>query len=540
MRRALSIEWRHLALTVAATAAALAVTTVLVAVIEQNAGVSNASAVYLLAVVLAAVAFGTLAATGASIAAFLLYTYFFTEPLYTFSVVDPGEWVTVVLLLVIGTVVGQLAAGQRNRAEAAEHREREARALVEVSRVLAMRDQTSSAASEIATILCREGRMERVWIVLITEAGGERALADSEPDAPPLRASTYQALQRVPGPGTPRWTRIRNPVARDDRVLTGRQVFRVAIEAGGRTLGALWALRERDAGLPRTEETRMLAAAADQIGQAIEQDRLRADATSAELARRSDALKSALLDSVSHDLRTPLASIRAAAGSLMDRSVGWSPDDEAAIVTTIDREAERLNRLVTNLLDVSRIEAGGLRGEFEPYTLDDIVATAVARLRPSLGGRTLTIDIPPDTPPVSVDAMFIDQAVTNVVENAIKYVPEGAQIRFSAAIVDPTRVRLIVEDGGPGVPQGSFTRLFDKFYRVPRPGEGSRKGTGIGLTVVRGLVETMGGTVSAGPSELGGLAIAIELPVAQAPAPAESSATESPAATEPPSGVGAA
>jgi two-component system sensor histidine kinase KdpD len=303
-------------------------------------------------------------------------------------------------------------------------------------------------------------------------------------------------------------------------VLAGRQVFRVTIEAGGRTLGALWALRERDAGPPRTEETRMLAAAADQIGQATEQDRLRADATSAELARRSDALKSALLDSVSHDLRTPLASIRAAAGSLMDRTVGWSADDEAAIVTTIDREAERLNRLVTNLLDVSRIEAGGLRAEFEPYALDDIVETAVARLRPSLGGRILTIDIPPDVPPVSVDATFIDQALTNVVENAIKYVPEGAPIRITATTVDPGRVRLVVEDGGPGVPAGSLARLFDKFYRVARPGEGSRKGTGIGLTVVRGLVEAMGATVSARPSDLGGLAVTIELPIAAAPAPA--------------------
>jgi K+-sensing histidine kinase KdpD len=428
--------------------------------------------------------------------------------------------VTVVLLLVIGTVVGQLAAGQRNRAEAAEHREREARALVEVSRALATRGDTASAASEIATVLCREGRMDRVWIALTTETGGERALADSEPVAPLPRPSTYHALQRVPGPAAPRWTRIRSPVPRDDGMLAGRQVFRVTIEASGRTLGALWALRDRVAGPPRTEETRMLAAAADQIGQAIEQDRLRADATSAELARRSDALKSALLDSVSHDLRTPLASIRAAAGSLMDRSVGWSPDDEAAIVTTIDREAERLNRLVTNLLDVSRIEAGGLRAEFEPYTLDDIVATAVARLRPSLGSRILTIDIPADMPPVSVDATFIDQALTNVVENAIKYVPEGAAIRISATTVDPTRVNLVVEDGGPGVPTASVARLFDKFYRVPRPGEGSRKGTGIGLTVVRGLVETMGGTVAAGPSGLGGLAITIELPTATAPAPA--------------------
>jgi two-component system, OmpR family, sensor histidine kinase KdpD len=370
-------------------------------------------------------------------------------------------------------------------------------------------------------VLSREGRMERVWIGLTTDAGSERSLADSDPERPPPRPATYHALQRMPGPVAPRWTRIRNPVTRDDASLLGRSAFRVAIEAGGRSLGALWAIRARDTGLPRTEETRMLAAAADQIGQAIEQDRLRAEATSAELARRSDALKSALLDSVSHDLRTPLASIRAAAGSLMDRSVGWSAEEETAIVTTIDREAERLNSLVTNLLDVSRIEAGGLRGDIEPYALDDIVGTALARLRPALGTRRLTVDIPPAVPPVSVDATFIDQALTNVVENAIKYTPEGAAIAISARTGGTGRVMLLVEDGGPGVPAGSLSRLFDKFYRVARPGEGSRRGTGIGLTVVRGLVEAMGGRVSAGPSELGGLAIAIDLAAASAPVAAE-------------------
>ena len=156
---------RTIGTAVIGTAAALAVTTVLVAVIEQDARVSNASAVYLLAVVIAAVAFGTLAATAATLAAFLLYTYLFTEPVYTFSVIDPGEIVTIVLLLVVGTIVGQLAASQRNRAEAAEHREREAVALVQVSRALATRDETSAALNTIASVLQREGRMARIWVV---------------------------------------------------------------------------------------------------------------------------------------------------------------------------------------------------------------------------------------------------------------------------------------------------------------------------------------------------------------------------------------
>ena len=521
----MNVAWRGRSRTigtaVVGTAAALAVTTVLVAIIEQDARVSNASAVYLLAVVIAAVLFGTLAATAATLAAFLLYTYLFTEPVYTFSVIDPGEVVTIVLLLVVGTIVGQLAASQRNRAEAAEHREREALALAQVSRALATRDETSAALNEIASILQREGRMARVWLVLSTETGAERVVADTAPGPPPKTAS-YFVLQRVPGADAPHWTRLRNPIARPQDAATPDEIqYRVAIEAAGRSLGGLWAARTRQSQSPAVEETRMLAASADQIGQALEQDRLRDEATSAELARQSDALKSALLDSVSHDLRTPLSSIRAAAGSLMDRSVSWSDEDEAAILGTIDREAERLNRLVTNLLDLSRIEAGGLRAETEPYPLDDLVSTALARLRGQVGDRAVTIDVPADLPPVDVDATFVDQALTNVIENTLKYAPPTAPVRISALLTDTGRARLVVEDGGPGVPSGALSRLFDKFYRAPRVGEGSRRGTGIGLTVVRGLVEAMGGSVSARPSSLGGLAIVIDLPLASTPSPSD-------------------
>jgi two-component system sensor histidine kinase KdpD len=355
--------------------------------------------------------------------------------------------------------------------------------------------------------------MDRVWVVLASEGGSEHVLADSGGGSAP-RPAAYSALQRMPGDLPPRWTRVRNTVTRN--IGRPSAAYRVNVEAAGRTIGALWASREPHDPVPTAEETRMLAAAADQIGQTLEQDRLRDEATSAELARQSDALKSALLDSVSHDLRTPLASIRAAAGSLLDRSVAWSEEDQAAILATIDREAERLNGLVTNLLDMSRIEAGGLRGENEPYQLDDLVSTAVSRVRPQLGSRRLEIEIPAELPLVRVDATFVDQALTNVLENAVKYTPDEATIRI-VATAEGARVRLAVEDSGPGVPAGSLARLFDKFYRVPRRGEGARRGTGIGLTVVRGLVEAMGGSVTARPSDLGGLAIELDLPTAPSP-----------------------
>src|SRR6185369_2152482 len=225
-------------------------------------------------------------------------------------------------------------------------------------------------------------------------------------------------------------------------------------------------------------ETRLLAAAADQAGQALAQDRLAAEAQAAEIARQSDALKSALLQSVSHDLRTPLATIRAAAGTLRPGS-GLGPADQAESADAIDREVEYLNRLVTNLLDLSRIEAGALRAERDVFELDDLVGRTLDRLGPRLADRPIETSLA--VQPVEVDPVFVDEAVTNILENAIKYTAPGTPIRVSAL------------DGGDGVPDAALPSLFEKFYRVPGGQAGSRSGTGIGLAVVQGLIEATGG-----------------------------------------------
>ena len=261
----------------------------------------------------------------------------------------------------------------------------------------------------------------------------------------------------------------------------------------------------------------MLAAAADQIGQALRQDRLAAEASAAEIARQSDALKSALLQSVSHDLRTPLATIRAAAGSLRPDS-RLDDEDRLASAEAIDREVEYLNRLVTNLLDLSRIEAGELRGEIDTFELDDLVGQTLERLRTRLAGRPLEVEL--DAPPVSVDPVFLDEAITNAVENALKYTPPGTRIKVGARDTGDGFVRLTVEDGGSGVPDEALEHLFEKFYRAPGAAKGSRSGMGIGLAVVDGLVEAMGGQASARRSDLGGLAIDLDLPIASMPSPA--------------------
>jgi two-component system sensor histidine kinase KdpD len=199
---------------------------------------------------------------------------------------------------------------------------------------------------------------------------------------------------------------------------------------------------------------------------------------------------------------------------LMDPDVEWPAEKRREIAESIDREAEWLNRLVTNLLDMSRVEAGELRPNLAVFALPDLVTEALNRKGLASSGRIVTVEVPPDLPPVLVDEVFIGQILANTLDNAAKYGGPDAPLRVAASLAPNERVKVTIEDGGPGVPAEYLPRLFEKFYRVPRKGEGSRRGTGIGLAVVRGLIEAMGGEVVARPSSLGGLAVDFDIPIA--------------------------
>jgi two-component system sensor histidine kinase KdpD len=493
----------------------LAIATILVALLQDGFGVSNASTVYLVAVVAAALLSGTAGAIATSIGSFLLYDYLFTDPRYALTVSHPGEWLSVVLLLFVGVVVGQLAALQRSQTEVARAREREARAQFQLSRALATRESTPAVLPEVTRILVTETAMRRIWIALGIDDAGERIAADTGSGERSAIALVH-VLQRKPGDTPAEWVRVHQPAARVRPVaakpLSG-EAYRVRIEADDRPYGSIWAEGDRGASPPDRSATRLLSAAADLVGLALAHDRLAAEAQAAEIARASDALKSALLQSVSHDLRTPLAAIRAAAGTLRPES-GLDAAGRLESAAAIDREVQYLDRLVTNLLDLSRIEAGALRAERDVFELDDLLGPVLERLRGRLGDRPIEVDL--GAPPVLVDPIFLDDAVTNVLENAAKYTPPGSRIRISARATTTGSVRLTIEDVGPGVPEASLPRLFEKFYRVPRPERPSRAGTGIGLAVARGLVEAMGASIGARRGALGGLAVDIDLVPAQA------------------------
>lgn len=505
-------------LLVAGALALFPIATLAIALVEAPPlAIPDASPIYLVAVVGVAVALGTPAAIGAAILSFLLYDWLFVAPRFTLIVQDPAEYLNLLLLLFVGIVIGRLVALQAERAEDAARRARESQALFRISRTLVTAPHVADALPAIVDGLGAETRMDRIWVG--RRVGEREVIVADLGSGPHPSPSIHVLLTRTPGDLPARWLRTHRPVEQRGGGSTARpkaDLFRTKITADDATLGSIWATRPRAEGLPDREETRLLSLAADQIGLAFKREQLAESANAAEVARQGEALKDALLDSVSHDLRTPLATIRAAAGGLMDPEVAWTDDERRAAARTIDLEADRLNGLVRNLLDMSRIEGGALRPSLEVFDVEDLVEPVVARLAGALNDHEIELRFDPGLPPVRADAVHFDEVLTNLLENAAKYAPL-APIRVAASACADGRIRVRVEDGGSGVPPETENRLFEKFYRVPRTGEGSRRGLGIGLGVVRGLTEAMGGEVSAGRSELGGLAVDVFLRAAPEP-----------------------
>jgi two-component system sensor histidine kinase KdpD len=514
------IDARRLVTAVGIPIASLAVATGGVAILERDLGIPDASVVYLPAVVITAILAGTAGAVVSAGVAILLYDFLFTQPFHTLAIDDPDEWISLALLLFVAIVVGELAALQRSRTQLATDRERQARALFQVSHALATRTSTPAVLPEIARILREEAAVEGISIALGADDAQERVVAESATPSASLKLpipGAHWVLQRAPGDAPSRWSRV-HQAGPARRPRSGLDTLRIRVQANEMTLGSIWAVRARASTEPDRTATRLLSAAADQLGQVLAHDRLEADAQAAEIARQSDALKSALLQSVSHDFRTPLATIRAAAGTL--RPERLSSDDRRASAEAIDREVEYLDRMVTNLLDLSRIEAGALRADRDVFELDDLAGRTLERLGPRLAERPVSVEL--TRHPVLVDPVFLDEALTNLVENALRHTAPKTAIRISASDVAlDGHIRLTVEDAGAGVPSEALPHLFEKFYRVGARARGSRTGTGIGLAVVRGLSEAMGGSVGARRSEMGGLAVDLDLPAATLPAELE-------------------
>jgi two-component system sensor histidine kinase KdpD len=493
----------------------VALVTALIAVAASVMRIANLEMLYLLAVLGVATLFGVGPAIAAALLAFLAFDFFFVEPIHTFTVADPNEWISLLLLLVTAILVGGLAAELGRRASQARRREREAVALHALAEMILTEPDPVRALPRLADRLRQELIADGVAI-LLEEPDGRLEPRATAGHVEPFTRDERAIAEQVHASGEPiglghadARARIRGRVHMLDRA--GHRAF-LPLRVGERRFGVLRVARSRSVGRLSTEEERLVASAAAQIGLMLERARLRDEATRAEALRQSDELKSALLSSVSHDLRTPLASIKALAGSLLQADVDWTDEEWRAFVGTIERESDRLNRIVDNLLDLSRIEAGTLHPRKELYALGALVDDVLVRLAGQTADHRVTVDVPDDLPPVPLDRVQVDQVLTNLVENAVRHTPVGTRIRVSAMQVGDA-VRVTVEDEGVGIPPAALPRVFDKFYRGDRGADARRRGTGLGLAVVRGLVEAHGGRVWAESNPGRGAAFHVVLPL---------------------------
>lgn len=389
------------------------------------------------------------------LAAFLAFNYLFIRPYYTFAVRRPTDVVVLIVFLIVVAVISQLVGRAQAGTDAARQREREATQLYELSAALtSYRDP-----QEIARVL--GSQLQAVFDCDVIEA---------ELLGPP--SFTY----RLP----------------DEAVLPTRPSdLTVPIQAVKGVLGEirLW----RTANPVSASETRFARTVAGQAAVALERIALAQAEARARLLEESDRLKSSLLSSVSHELRTPLATIKAAASSLRTGEVGWGSAARDELLAAIDDEADYLNILVGNLLDMTRIESGALQPQRQWNVLSEIVQSTLTRMRHLTSSHRLEVTIPDDLPLVPVDFLQMEQVFTNLISNSTKYAPAGTIIRITARVPENSDLLIEVSNQGPHVPPEDLDRIFDKFYRITAADRVT--GTGLGLSICKGIVEAHGGRI---------------------------------------------
>ncbi|BDV41148.1 two-component sensor histidine kinase [Geotalea uraniireducens] len=462
---------------------------------------TNMVMIYLLAVVLSAIRFGRRPAVLTAFLGVLAFDFLFVPPRLTFAVADTEYLITFAALFIVGVVISTLVARSRERAEAVREREVQTACLYYLSRDLAaavdleaiihgvIRNIEETLGAKLAVFL-PEGAT-----LAIGGASGGLALDEKE------RAVADWAF------------RNRQAAGRGTGTLGSAALLYLPLQTAASVLGVLGIRLPDDAASRSEQKRRLLDAFASQTAMAMERVQFSRQAEQAEILQARENLERALLNSVSHDLRTPLASITGVLSSLRDEGELLNDRSRRELLETACEEAARLNRFVGNLLDMTRLEAGAVRLNLEPCDVQDLVGCALAALDARLGDRPVEVRIPLDLPLVPMDMVLMIQVLINLLDNALKYSPPAAPLEVYARLDDGWLI-MAVADRGPGVPRQDLERIFDKFYRIPVP-EGAG-GTGLGLSICKGIVEAHGGEIRAENRAGGGLRVIVRLALAAA------------------------
>ncbi|MCM0082850.1 DUF4118 domain-containing protein [Geomonas sp. Red32] len=451
---------------------------------------------YLLAVVLAAVFLGRLPAIITALLGVVAFDFFFVPPRFSLTIHDKEYLVTFVTLFTVGVVISTLVAKVRESLETLRVREQQTSSLYNLSRDLAAAVDTTAVLSAVLRHI--EQSLD-AQVVILTPADGE-LFAAAATDAVELNSDEKEIAT---------WSfRSRRLAGRGTGSYPESPWRFLPLKALADVLGVLCISIDESRHPEGRQLHRFVNSFATQTSMALERIRLIGEAQQAQLLMARENLERALLNSISHDLRTPLAAITGVLSTLVEEEDKLSAPNRADLLETARDQAERLNRFVANLLDMTRLEAGALQPRPEPCDIQDLIGCALAAAEPRLSGREVSVSLEPDLPLVSLDLVLMIQVMVNLLENAGKHTPEGSPIEL-AARTEGDRLVIEVSDRGPGVPEHDLGKIFDKFYRTPVP-EGAG-GTGLGLSICKGIVEAHGGSIAAENRKEGGLKVIVTL-----------------------------
>jgi two-component system sensor histidine kinase KdpD len=468
-------------------------------------GLENIDLVFLAAIVGVAVRLGLWPSLTASIVSALCYNFFFTEPYHSFTISDPTNVVAVVFFTFVAIVVSNVAARARVQAVVAMGRARTTESLYTFSRKLAgigtLDDVLWATAYQIALML-------KVRVVLLLPENGSIVVKAGYPPEDILDEADVAAAK---------WAWQNNRAAgRGSDTLPGTQRLFLPMVTGRGAIGVIGIDSDKPGPLLTPDERRLLDALSDQGALAIERVHLVQDMDRIKRTVETERLRSALLTSISHDLKTPLAAVLGAAETLRGFSGKLGDAEKAELLATIIDESERLNRFIANLLDMTKLESGAIVPNTALHDLREIVGTALRRAEKMLVRHRVELDLACDLPMLDLDAVLFEQVLFNLLDNAAKYAPVGSTIRVQGW-QDQGAVSLQIVDEGEGIPPGDLEHIFDKFYRAQK-GDQVRAGTGLGLAISRGFIEAMHGTIAAANrTDRSGAVFTIRLPVPAEP-----------------------
>ncbi len=466
---------------------------------------TNLVMVFLLAVVTTAAFLGRGPSILVSFLSVLMFDFFFVPPFFTFVVSDTEYLLTFIGLFGVGLVISELTARVRDRAEVAHRRETETATLYALSRDLSIAEGLEEIVRSVTVNIGQT--FGREIVIFLPERDENERLKSYTPN-PNFALDENELAVAV-------WSfRHGQPAGRGTDTLTASDARYIPLKTSNGVVGVLGVKPKNQDDYLTTDQRRLLETFASQAALAIERARLAEQAQYAQLLQATERLQAALLNSISHDLRTPLVSVTGALSSLAEDGPGMDEDIRRSLIETALEEADRMNRLVGNLLNMTRLEAGALQVVQQPGDIQDAIGTALENLDRRAAGRQISVIVPENTPLVPMDFVLIVQVLVNLIDNSLKYSPADKPIEILVRPMDG-EIQVQVNDRGMGIPPDDLEHIFEKFYRVQRGAAQGISGTGLGLSICKGIVEAHGGRIWAENRHDGGTIISFTLPIAE-------------------------